>query len=226
MAVATRPAPSEPTATKPAGQARRRMLTFGRAAILSETLAFAVLLGASGSAGWRAVRVIAALIIGAVAFLVERQPRPVRSGLAASVLGILGLTTGAGIGVMHLVKSDLTLTAVAGVAILASGLVLLGMGARRLWRSTPRWGRLGALPVAFVLLEFAIIPLTVAIYGTNLPATPLTKATPADRGLAYENVTFTTTDHARLSAWYLPSGNGAAVVLLHGSGSTRASVLD
>ena len=36
----------------------------------------------------------------------------------------------------------------------------------------------------------------------------------------------TTDDGVRLAGWYLPSTNRAAVVLLHGAGSTRSDVLD
>ena len=35
-----------------------------------------------------------------------------------------------------------------------------------------------------------------------------------------------TADDVRLAAWYVPSTNRAAVVLLHGAGSTRSNVLD
>jgi dienelactone hydrolase len=35
-----------------------------------------------------------------------------------------------------------------------------------------------------------------------------------------------TSDHVSLAAWYVPSRNRAAVVLLHGAGSTRSNVLD
>ena len=37
---------------------------------------------------------------------------------------------------------------------------------------------------------------------------------------------FITSDGVTLSGWYLPSTNGAAVVLLHGASSTRSAVLD
>jgi pimeloyl-ACP methyl ester carboxylesterase len=43
--------------------------------------------------------------------------------------------------------------------------------------------------------------------------------------LAYQDVEFRTADGIRLSAWYIPARNGAAVVLLPGSGSTRTAVL-
>jgi predicted alpha/beta hydrolase len=45
-------------------------------------------------------------------------------------------------------------------------------------------------------------------------------------GLTYRGFHFPATDGVRLSGWYVPSRNGAAVVLLHGAGSTRSAVLD
>jgi fermentation-respiration switch protein FrsA (DUF1100 family) len=50
--------------------------------------------------------------------------------------------------------------------------------------------------------------------------------TPADSGIAYVDATFTTSDGVRLSGWYIPSMNGAAMVVLHGASSTRSAVLD
>jgi pimeloyl-ACP methyl ester carboxylesterase len=88
------------------------------------------------------------------------------------------------------------------------------------------WWRLLALPVAYLVFQFVLVPVTVAVYGTNAPATRLDRATPADRGLTYDDVELTTADHVMLSGWYVPSRNGAAVVLLHGSGETRSAVLD
>jgi dienelactone hydrolase len=44
-------------------------------------------------------------------------------------------------------------------------------------------------------------------------------------GLAFENVTLQTDDGIALAGWYIPSNNRAAVVLLHGAGSTRSDVL-
>lgn len=49
--------------------------------------------------------------------------------------------------------------------------------------------------------------------------------TPADHGLAYENVSIPS-DEVVLSGWYIPSQNGAAIILLHGLGGTRLSMLD
>ena len=43
--------------------------------------------------------------------------------------------------------------------------------------------------------------------------------------MAYENVRLRTGDGVSLAGWYVPSVNRAAVVLLHGAGSTRSNVL-
>ena len=69
------------------------------------------------------------------------------------------------------------------------------------------------------------MPLTMAVYATNLPPGPLGPATPAQYGLTYHDVAFRTADGVRLSAWYIPPRNGAALVVLPGSGSTRTAVL-
>ncbi len=39
--------------------------------------------------------------------------------------------------------------------------------------------------------------------------------------MKYEDVALTTSDGLRLSGWYIPSQNGAAVILLHGYGTNR-----
>jgi pimeloyl-ACP methyl ester carboxylesterase len=58
-----------------------------------------------------------------------------------------------------------------------------------------------------------------------VPPTSVGDTTPADIGLRYHDVEFETADRVILSGWYVPSSNGAAIVLLHGAGSTRSSVL-
>jgi dienelactone hydrolase len=59
-----------------------------------------------------------------------------------------------------------------------------------------------------------------------LPPISVGDTTPADVGFSFRDVEFETADGITLSGWYMPSSNGAAVVLLHGAGSTRSSVLD
>jgi fermentation-respiration switch protein FrsA (DUF1100 family) len=42
----------------------------------------------------------------------------------------------------------------------------------------------------------------------------------------HDDVSLSTDDGVELSGWYLPSRNGAAVVVLHGASSTRTAVMD
>jgi pimeloyl-ACP methyl ester carboxylesterase len=44
--------------------------------------------------------------------------------------------------------------------------------------------------------------------------------------MTHEDVTLTSSDGTKLAAWYVESHNGAAVLLRHGSGSTRTATLD
>jgi len=172
---------------------------------------------------------------GRDAGVLPRSPRevvPSRSRLpvvlpavTALLFGITGTAAGAGAGSAHLGKAGLDAAAVPAAIVLVTGVVLLVWGAATLVRATPGWWRLLAVPMALVLLWFVLLPLTVAVNATNRPPSPLGPATPARYGLGYQDVAFRTADGVRLSAWYIPPRNGAAVVLLPGAGSTRTSVL-
>jgi pimeloyl-ACP methyl ester carboxylesterase len=140
-------------------------------------------------------------------------------------LGIAGTAAGAGAASAHLAKAGPDAAAAAAVVVLVTGVVLLAWGAATLIRAIPGWWRLLAVPMAMAVLWFVLLPLTVAVNATNRPPGPLGPVTPARYGLGYQDVVFRTVDGVRLSAWYIPPRNGAAVVLLPGAGSTRTAVL-
>ena len=54
---------------------------------------------------------------------------------------------------------------------------------------------------------------------------PVCCDTPEKFGAAYEDVALQTADGVQLSGWYIPSQNGAAVILLHGYGGDRTGSL-
>ncbi len=78
--------------------------------------------------------------------------------------------------------------------------------------------------LVLVVLHLLLQPLLRAWQFSRPLRRPLSERTPADWGAAYEDVTFTGRDGAPLEGWYIPSRNGAAVVLLHGHGGNRLSV--
>ena len=66
----------------------------------------------------------------------------------------------------------------------------------------------------------------IAIYSVTIPnPQTICCTTPADDGFDFEVVTLTDPFSVTLSGWYIPSQNGATVILLHGYDSSRVSVL-
>jgi uncharacterized protein len=214
----------------PPGTGRERVVLAAAAAL--QGLALAVLVLPGGGAGWAIARSAAAAGAGALVVTAVVAGSRRFATTAALAWGTLGLVVGAGVGVMHVLRAGATLRAVTGLVVLATGLTLLAVATTGAVRAVGGWRRWLAIPVALVVVQFLVLPLTLAVYAVNVPRGAIAETTPADRGLAYEDVTLTTSDGVALAAWYVPpSGTpsrDAAVVLLHGAGpsSNRTSVLD
>ena len=195
-----------------------------QAVIVAQGAVMAVLAGADGSPAWQAARVLVVIAVTGLALWFTRLDSQAARGGTALALGIVGTVAGGGVAAAQL-RTGLGAAAVAAVIVLVTGLILLIWGAAVLVRAVPGWWRLLAIPAGLALVWFVLFPLTVAVFATNRPPGDLGTATPASYGLAYRNVAFRTADGVRLSAWYIPPRNGAAVLLLPGAGSTRAAVL-
>jgi pimeloyl-ACP methyl ester carboxylesterase len=76
-----------------------------------------------------------------------------------------------------------------------------------------------------LLVLLTALPIAEGTAFSVVPPTRLGEATPSSFGLSFRDVTFRTIDGAVLSAWYVPTRNGAAVVVRHGAGSTRTAAL-
>ncbi|KAA3660384.1 MAG: alpha/beta fold hydrolase [Chloroflexi bacterium] len=79
--------------------------------------------------------------------------------------------------------------------------------------------------VFFLLLYFVIRPIYLAFLYTRPPRIRISFFTPTSLGVDYEDVTLSTRDEVDLKGWYIPSRNGAAVLLLHGHSGNRLAVL-
>lgn len=187
-----------------------------------------VVVGHDGSPVWQVVRLLVVAGVFFATATVLRQARRAKRVriLVAFTLALVAVPVGVGIGGPFLVKSGLTVEAVAGLLTLIGGLVLFGAAITWTVRATRR--RVGWPACGFALVSLFVFTWTLgqAVAATNTPRPTVGSRTPADSGLAYRDVTFDATDGVALSGWYVPSRNGAAVVLLHGSGSTRSDVLD
>lgn len=177
--------------------------------------------------------VVVVLIVGVVtaagAFVLIRGPRPARSVVAIGT-GLIGIAEGGGVLFPHLLASGLGIFAVAAAVCLAAGLILLVAGTQDLLAAGRGWWRLFSVPALLVVTVVVMLTVPFAVAATSVPRTPLASRDPGDLGIGYQDVTFPAADGVPLSGWYIASGRqsgaGPAVVLLHGSGSSRSAVLD
>jgi uncharacterized protein len=98
----------------------------------------------------------------------------------------------------------------------------------------------GSLRYWFNLIGFSLVMVVVGYFAftylgrsyfmakgfTQPQRMPLCCKTPADKGLDYEDVEFTTEDGVAIRGWYIPSKNRAAVILLHPMASNRLGTMD
>ncbi|HSC90301.1 MAG TPA: alpha/beta fold hydrolase [Gaiellaceae bacterium] len=152
-----------------------------------------------------------------------------RPGLQAWVAFVYGAVAAldAGVHVSHLSRggafglADLTgfLHAAGGIALLV---VAAAIALRPKERRPPgrRWlVRIGAVVGTLATVLFLVYPLFLASYAVHKPSVRVDDAT---LGVPHEEVTLHTSDGLDLAASYVPSRNGAAVVLVHGAGGDRA----
>jgi len=103
--------------------------------------------------------------------------------------------------------------------VLLAGAALALRERRRIGSRAPRWGRrLLTVAAAFALVLFVVTPIGGAVWLTQAPRDHVD---PNALPLPHEDVELHTADGLRLAAWYVPSRNGAAVVVAHGGGGTR-----
>lgn len=157
----------------------------------------------------------------------SRREAPARRflGALALLLGIVAASSGVGIALPRL-PHGVSASMVLAVVVTLAGLGLVVGGARVLLRGLRWWWTVPGSGVVLGLLAAGLIVIAQAVAATHPPATALGVDSPAVRGLPAADVSFRTADDVTLAGWWLPPRNGAAVVLLHGAGSTRSTVLD
>ncbi len=189
-------------------------------------LSIAALIGVRGAAPWPAVRAIVVMAVGWV--LTRQQSRSGERGssLTAVASGLASLVFGLGIGVPYVIHAGPSVGAACGAVTLLCGAVLVCSGMTSLLRGLARPRKAAALAGAVMATWAVVFPITLTVFVTNVPPLRSGHRTPSDVGLSYESVELWTTDRVRLGAWYVPSTNGAAVVLLAGATGVRSDELD
>jgi fermentation-respiration switch protein FrsA (DUF1100 family) len=99
---------------------------------------------------------------------------------------------------------------------------------RRGWRY---WRNLGVFALAagcigILLLIYVGHPYYLSRGWAHPRRLAVCCMTPADYGLNYKEISFVTSDGLTLQGWYIPSTNGAAVILTHPLASNRVGVLE
>jgi hypothetical protein len=112
---------------------------------------------------------------------------------------------------------------------LAGGLLLLAAGVATAWgvnreRSWPRaWVLRATTAIGAVLVVlFLAYPLLLAIDYLAKPRRPIDAQA---LQLPHRDISFPAADGVRLSGWYVPGTNGAAIVLVHGGGGDREGTI-
>ncbi|MDZ5619397.1 CocE/NonD family hydrolase [Nocardioides sp. HM23] len=145
----------------------------------------------------------------------------VRAGaraVLAIVVGLMGMVTGFAEAGYYTVTVGPSGDDFTGLVAGFAGLALLGLAGAVLWRTRKpgptrrrrylRRGLLGLLGVALVAEVFA--PFAGGYIATHVHTAGVPEA---HLGAPYEDVTFTTSDGLEIHGWYVPSRNGAAVIL-------------
>jgi dienelactone hydrolase len=184
----------------------------------------AVLVGRDGTPGWQAARVVVVVVLTLLVLAAGARVGDRGRGRLAIAVGVLGVATG--LGFTPFVGQDpASVPAVAGTALLAAGVGLAVAGTVLVVRGRRMIRKVATCFGALVLAVVVAFVVGVPVAATNVPR-PAVGATPDTRELVYADVSLTTDDGVRLAGWYVASTNRAAVVLLHGAGSTRSDVLD
>ena len=208
------------------GVQRRPVAVHRRVAAATATagVALAILAGHDGTVGWQIARLAAVAMLTAALLALQTRLGERGCGRVAVVVGVVVVAIGVGF-MPYVVKDGRSLEAVAGTVAVVAGLVLAAAGSVLATRGRPAIRRITAGAGTVMLAAVVTFVVGPAFAATNVPR-PEVGATPASKGLVYTSVTVTSADGERLAGWYLASTNHAAVVLLHGAGSTRSGVLD
>jgi pimeloyl-ACP methyl ester carboxylesterase len=148
--------------------------------------------------------------------------RPTRGALLATLGTVLAA---AGVGLIpFIIDTGVSMMSAVAVVLLVCGLALLAIGVRDLVAGRRPVTRGAGVVGAVVVLVVGVWVIAPGVAATHVPPSAVT-TTPADVGLRATDVELTTSDGVPLAAWYVAGTSDAALVVLHGAGSTRSDVM-
>lgn len=180
----------------------------------------AILAGASGTARIAGTLVVAALGLG-LAWWSRRGPRGAL-GAVALVAGIVGVGVGIGRGLRHLTAGAPDPAAWTALVSLAAGLLLIGWAFAALLGGLRRPARIGAGIGLLIVTLLAVYTVSIPLMVVDPPRAAVTGTAPA----GFAPVAFPAADGVQLQGWYRAGDNGAAVLVVPGSGSSRSGAVE
>ena len=172
------------------------------------------------SAGDHLVSGLVPLALVAGATLAYGRVRPGARAALALLLGYFGVLIGTE-AAYYTVAGGRSGDDYTGLLSLLTGVLLLGAGTVMLWRSRRRNDRLVHRYLRRSLIGVGVLALiAIVLFPTALAYVvthTLRGAVPAaNLGADYEDVAFQTSDGLRLEGWFVPSRNGATVIVFPG----------
>jgi|tagenome__1003787_1003787.scaffolds.fasta_scaffold20712929_2 uncharacterized protein len=159
-------------------------------------------------------------LIATAAVLYPRVREGAR-GTLALLIGLLALIMGVAEAGYYTLRVGPSGDDYTGLLAIAAGFLLLGLGAVTLWKTRKldegrvrRYVRRSLIAVAALVVAAEVLFPVALGYGTTHILRPVVPA--ANLGAPHEDVTFRTSDGLDLSGWYIPSRNGAAVIVFPG----------
>jgi pimeloyl-ACP methyl ester carboxylesterase len=222
------PAPTAPPRRRRERLARaeRPLLLAGLALVTAHLLDLALSGPDTSALGVAVIVVVAA----GWALAQPHVTRPTRLVLGV-VVGLVAFGFGVVSHGLHVVNSGPDWRDVTGVGYVVGGLLLVaaGIAATAAPRRAPRRTGLGWraghaiawLAGGAIIAQLGFLPFALGNQVTHAPRWAIDES--AVR-IPHEEIRITMRDGRRLSAWYVPSRNGAAVLLSHGSGGSRGRI--
>ena len=166
------------------------------------------------------LQVLLALAVPPIAVLVYVSAAGWVRGFGSIAIGLPTTSVGVVIHVVGPIKNGhMNADDYSGIAMAVAGLALVVLGTVTLVRLVPkiryRFALVLLAPFAFY---WVVLPIGAGVYITHAPRY---EAHPFDMGAPHEEVHFETADGLTIYGSYVPSTNGATVIVAHGSGGAR-----
>lgn len=79
--------------------------------------------------------------------------------------------------------------------------------------------------ILLAIIFFFLFASSWGFYSSIRPPKIVSKITPKDLSLTYEDVAFTTSDNIKIAGWFIPSSTKATLILLHGYPADKGDIL-